>query len=862
MAITLTISTFLVILISGSVVALLDDGICFTLVKTQGYACEEHTVTTQDGYILSLQRIPMGRSGGVSGKKPPVLLQHGLLLDAASWLLLPPDQALAFVLADNGFDVWLANTRGTKYSRGHAYLSGNDLGYWGWSWDELVTYELPAMFRYVYNETGQKLHYVGHSQGTLLALAALSKDKVLLNMWRSASLLAPFAYLGTITSHLTRAVCENIVANVSHMILHPDEIIISTKPWKISSFRLLISEILLAGRDCCLNTVSLAALLLHGEPSSTMNLIHLSQMVTKGTFAMYDYNDENENRKFYGQPTPPAYKLENIQNEFPLYLFHGGADALSDVEDVQLLLDGLKHHNPDKLSVKFIEKYAHFDFVIGYNSKQLVTTKDGYILSIQRMPKARSGKPADKPPVLLQHGLMMDAITWLLNAPDQSLAFILADNGYDVWISNTRGTKYSRGHTSLTPNDQGTLIAFAAFSQDKLMDMIRSAALLSPIAHLGQMSSPLGKAAADAFLAEDLYWLGLHELAPRGEAVAKLLEDICQDPGNNCSNLMNSFTGQNCCLNSSRTNVFLEHEPQSTATTNMIHVAQMIRKGTIAKYDYGNEDANMNHYGQPTPPVYDMTGIPNDFPLLLSYGGKDYLSDVDDVQILLENLEDHLSDKLVVQYREDYAHADFVFGVNANKGTLIALASFSEDQLMNYLRSAALLSPIAYVGQVTSPLARNAAENFLAEGLYWLGLDEFDPKGKAVIKLLKAICAKPGVDCTNLLTSFTVIRTGTITMYDYDDEGRTCMKHYGQANPPAYNMTSIPNDFPLFLGYGGADALSDVNDVKLLLDSLKDHDGDKVVTLYRDDYAHADYVMAENAKQVVYDPLMAFFKLQ
>lgn len=75
---------------------------------------------------------------------------------------------------------------------------------------------------------------------------------------------------------------------------------------------------------------------------------------------------------------------------------------------------------------------------------------------------------------------------------------------------------------------------------------------------------------------------------------------------------------------------------------------------------------------------------------------------------------------------------------------------------MNKLRSAALLSPIAYVGQMTSPLAKNAADNFLAEvntnffspyiyinsteipdnlyiffsqALYWLGLDEFDPRG-------------------------------------------------------------------------------------------------------------------------------------
>lgn len=41
-------------------------------------------------------------------------------------MLLPPDQALAFVLADNEFDVWLANTRGTTYSLGHSSLSPQD----------------------------------------------------------------------------------------------------------------------------------------------------------------------------------------------------------------------------------------------------------------------------------------------------------------------------------------------------------------------------------------------------------------------------------------------------------------------------------------------------------------------------------------------------------------------------------------------------------------------------------------------------------------------------------------------------------------------------------------------------------------
>lgn len=49
------------------------------------------------------------------------------------------------------------------------------------------------------------------------------------------------------------------------------------------------------------------------------------------------------------------------------------------------------------------------------------------------------------------------------------------------------------------------------------------------------------------------------------------------------------------------------------------------------------------------------------------------------------------------------------------QGTLIALASFSEGKLINQLKSAALLSPIAYLSHMNTALGVIAAKSFIGE---------------------------------------------------------------------------------------------------------------------------------------------------
>ena len=58
--------------------------------------------------------------------------------------------APAFQLSRAGYDVWLGNQRGTKYSIGHVSLDyKKDEAYWEFSFSEMGQHDAPAQIDYV-----------------------------------------------------------------------------------------------------------------------------------------------------------------------------------------------------------------------------------------------------------------------------------------------------------------------------------------------------------------------------------------------------------------------------------------------------------------------------------------------------------------------------------------------------------------------------------------------------------------------------------------------------------------------------------------------------------------------------------------
>ncbi|CAH0683023.1 unnamed protein product [Spodoptera exigua] len=338
-----------------------------------GYHVEQHTVTTEDGYILNFHRIPT-RSRKA---RPVVFLMHGLLDSSDTWLLLGPNKALAYLLADLEFDVWLGNSRGNKHCQNHTSLYNTDSDFWHFSWEEIAVHDLPAMIDYILQVTGmQNLYYVGHSQGTTTGYVLCAMKPEYNSKIKMMFSLAPEAWMGHIRSPLVKifspahSVLAYLLSDFSADYAGVDFFNkISTFVCTIVPARCDNVLFALSGYETKINETFLAVILGHSPTgSSTFQFAHYGQLVESHRFCRYDFGRQG-NLAAYNQSVPPDYDLSLVTT--PVVIFYSAKDLLSDPKDVNILIKNLNNVR----ETIFLEDFTHLDYVYAQDAADVIYNK-------------------------------------------------------------------------------------------------------------------------------------------------------------------------------------------------------------------------------------------------------------------------------------------------------------------------------------------------------------------------------------------------------------------------------------------------------------------------------------------------------
>ncbi|XP_055844313.1 lipase 3-like [Episyrphus balteatus] len=357
-----------------------------SLVRGYGYPFEKYTVQTSDGYKLGLHRIPYSpKLNNSMEHRPVVFLMHGVLSSSADWVVVGPlDNALAFVLSDAGYDVWLGNARGNTYSRKHVLRNPLFKSFWNFDWHEIAMYDLPAMIEHVCSVTGEeKVTYIGHSQGTTTFLVLNSLNTDFKHRIKSAHLLAPVAYMEHLQSPVFKWTSGIMgLPNYSPYFTGSMEIMPNSKLMEVLGYSVCTAKaavvsvcanpsFLLGGWDTeNLNEIKVPDIMAVNPAGSSVNQIyHYMQVKQSGKFRQFDYGLARNLAK-YGSKKPPLYPLAKI--DVPIYLYYAQNDYLAAVEDVERLIKELPETSVKQTYAVPHPKWNHFDFLWGLNVKEQV----------------------------------------------------------------------------------------------------------------------------------------------------------------------------------------------------------------------------------------------------------------------------------------------------------------------------------------------------------------------------------------------------------------------------------------------------------------------------------------------------------
>lgn len=340
-----------------------------------GYEAEEHIVQTRDGYLLGLHRLPYRKGeekqglrvnqGKDSVRKKAVYLHHGLLMCSEVWVCLSSEErCLPFQLVEQGYDVWLGNNRGNKYSKKSVKYSPLSTEFWDFSIDNFAFHDIPDSIQYILDVTAQpSLSYIGFSQGTAQAFATFSIHPLLnekIDVFVAlAPAMAPTGLPNRIVDSLMKA-----SPNFLFLLFGRRSILSSTTMWQSVVYppifvRVIDSALSVLFNWKCRNISrwqKMAAYMHLFSFTSTKSVVHWFQIIRHQNFQFYD--DEIHapfsvavSERFY---KPVKYPTKNIKT--PIVLLYGGEDSLV---DINVMLKEL----PRTTVTTKIANYEHLDFL-------------------------------------------------------------------------------------------------------------------------------------------------------------------------------------------------------------------------------------------------------------------------------------------------------------------------------------------------------------------------------------------------------------------------------------------------------------------------------------------------------------------
>jgi len=235
---------------------------------------------------------------------------------------------------------------------------------------------LPAHIAYVLNISGaDKLHYMGHSDGTTQMFAALTLNPSIQDNLRTFVGFGPTVFEDFLENSvikflfetgLMNAIFEGIQKLNYHRVWVDSAPVSPTLGYVCNQVPTVCANIVesIVGKPnkTHYNLTRMAVMASH-EPagSSLQNLYHEIQGMNDKNFQMFDFGSAQENVLHYGTPTPSLYNYSNwAQFTIPGLLVHGSVDALSLQQDID---ETLSYFPEGAFQVLEIPDYGHLDYI-------------------------------------------------------------------------------------------------------------------------------------------------------------------------------------------------------------------------------------------------------------------------------------------------------------------------------------------------------------------------------------------------------------------------------------------------------------------------------------------------------------------